>query len=108
MTVSSAGEVTEAPPAPRAPRRRLPDPSYPAVAGIVVGLLLAWLHHPRMGLYVVGVVLGVLGVLRLVLPARDAGLLVVRGRTFDVVVLLLLAAGVVLIASVTPFPPPAS
>jgi len=39
---------------------------------------------------------------RLLLPARDAGLLVVRGRAFDVAVLLSLAIPMMVLAVVVP------
>lgn len=76
--------------------------------GVATSLTLVWLHHPRIGLYLLGVVLAGLGVLRLVLPARDAGLLVVRSRAFDVLLLVLLALAVTVVASVTRFPAPGS
>jgi hypothetical protein len=92
------------PPTPR--RRRWPDPGLGAIIAVGVGLLLVWLHHPRMGLYFIAAVLAGLAGLRLLLPARTAGLLVVRGRSFDVAVLGLLAVGMFVIASVTHFPKP--
>jgi hypothetical protein len=88
--------------------RRLPDPTYFGVLAIAGGLVLTWLHHPRIGLYLIALVLAGLAALRLVLPARDAGLLVVRGRSFDVAVLAGLSAAVFVVASVTPFPPAGS
>jgi hypothetical protein len=93
---------------PPRPPRRWPDPFIAAVLGVGVGLLLVWLHHPRMGLYGIAAVLAALAGARLVLPARRAGLLVVRGRSFDVAVLAGLAVGLFLVASVTHFPVPAS
>lgn len=74
--------------------------------GVAVGLLFVWLHHPREGLYLIGLVLAVLSLARLVLPARDAGLLVVRGRFFDGAVLGIAAAAVIVAATVTQFPAP--
>lgn len=87
-------------------RRRI-DPLLPVALGVVGGLVLTWLHHPRVGLYAVAAALGLAAVLRLVLPASEAGLLVVRNRLVDVVVLGVLCSAVVVIASVTPFPPAA-
>jgi hypothetical protein len=76
------------------------------VALVVVALVLTWLHHPRMGVYLVSGALWLAAAARLVLPARDAGLLVVRGRAFDVVMLVLLAAAVLAVGSITTFPRP--
>lgn len=87
------------------PRRR-PEPLIAVLAVMAVGFLLTWLHHPRMGLWVVAAGLGAAAVLRAVLPARDAGLLVVRSRTLDVVILALLTIGLAVLAGVTPFPAP--
>ncbi len=94
-------------PAPGGPRRR-PDPVLGVVAGLAFGMLLTWLHHPRVGMYAIGATLVGATVLRAVLPPRDAGLLVVRGRVVDVVTLSVLSAAVLALATVTPFPPPAS
>ncbi len=44
-------------------------------------------------------------VLRIVLPTRRAGLLVVRTRTIDVTVLAILAGGLLLLALIVPAPP---
>ncbi len=94
---------------PQAPRpgRRRREPLVAVAAVMVLGFVLTWLHHPRLGLYVVAAALGVAAILRAVLPARDAGLLVVRSRTLDVVVLGLLTVALAVLAGVTPFPPPA-
>jgi hypothetical protein len=100
-TSASPGEV---PPPPR--RRRRPDPLIVVLAVMAVGFLLTWLHHPRMGMYVVAAAVGAAAVLRAVLPARDAGLLVVRSRTQDVVVLAVLTVALAVLAGVTPFPAP--
>ena len=80
------------------------DPLLPVALVAVGGLVLTWLHHPRVGMIVIAGALGVAALLRLVLPASEAGLLVVRGRIFDVAVLATLSAAVMVMASVTPFP----
>lgn len=84
------------------------DPLLPVALGVIGGLVLTWLHHPRVGMYAVAAALGAAAVLRLVLPTSEAGLLVVRTRLIDVAVLGVLCAAVLVIASVTPFPPPAA
>jgi len=64
--------------------------------GVLAGLLGCWLVSWRVGLIVVGGAVALACIERLVLPRRLAGLLVVRGRAFDVIVLGVLAAGLVL------------
>jgi hypothetical protein len=86
-----------------APKRRL-DPLAPVVATVAVGVIIAALHHPRAGMYVVAGGLGMGAVLRLALSPRNAGSLVVRRRRVDVIVLLGFALAVVILAAVTPFP----
>jgi Protein of unknown function (DUF3017) len=94
---------------PRAPGAATPlhwwlDPLVLVVAIVAIGVVIAALHHPRIGMYVVCA--GVAGgaVLRLVLSPVRAGSLVVRRRRFDVVILLSLALGIGIMAAVTPFP----
>ena len=68
--------------------------------GLVLGALLQW----RIGALVIaaGLLLG--AALRLVLPARRAGLLVVRSRRLDVATLLLLGAALMTLVSSVPEP----
>jgi hypothetical protein len=102
---SSPAPSTPPPTGPQqTPHRRI-DP-LAVVTGIVgVGVLIAALHHPRTGMYVACVGVGLGALLRLVLSPRNAGLLVVRKRRVDVVVMLCLAVGLGVFAAVTPFPP---
>jgi hypothetical protein len=74
------------------------------VATVAVGILVAALHHPRSGMWVVCAGLAVGALLRLVLSPRNAGSLVVRKRRMDVVVLASLAIALGVLAAVTPFP----
>ena len=60
-----------------------------------------------VGMYAIAAALGAAALLRLLLAPGDAGLLVVRSRLVDVVALGILGAAVAVVASVTPFPPPA-
>jgi hypothetical protein len=87
----------------RSPRRRL-DPLAVVVVIVAAGVLIAALHHPRSGMFVVCGGLGFGAVLRLVLSPRNAGSLVVRKRRVDVVVLAGLAVALGVLAAVTPFP----
>ena len=80
------------------------DPLAPVVAVVAVGILVAALHHPQAGMYVVSGGLAAAAVLRLVLRERDAGSLVVRLRRIDVVLLAGLAIALSVLAAVTPFP----
>jgi hypothetical protein len=103
----------ESPPAPSPvpPRRRwrLPiigEPLVVILAAVGVGLWLVWAHHPRKGLGTIALALIAAAFLRLILPPRDAGLLVVRSRLVDVVMLLVMAGAVVALAVVQNFPGP--
>jgi Protein of unknown function (DUF3017) len=88
---------------PRPPRHRF-DPLAPVVLTVAVGVVIAAMHHPRSGMFVVcaGLALGAL--LRLVLSPRNAGSLVVRKRRVDFVILAGLAVALGVLAAVTPFP----
>jgi Protein of unknown function (DUF3017) len=105
MTDDDASEPTGPQPgAPlRAPKRRI-DPLAFVVGCAAIGVLIAALHHPRTGMFVVCGALAAGGLLRLLLSPRNAGLLVVRKRRVDVVVLLGLALALGVLAAVTPFP----
>jgi hypothetical protein len=82
-------------------RARL-DPFWLVLAGVVVGIVIVARHRPATGLYVVAAALAVGAALRLLLRPRTAGLLVVRSRQADVVVLAGLAVALGLIAALTP------
>ena len=75
-----------------------------AVLGVVAaGVIGAGaLQHWRVGSGVVGVGLLLAAALRLTLPAKQAGLLVVRSRSVDAAVLLVLGFAVVLLANTIP------
>jgi hypothetical protein len=73
---------------------------------VAVGLWLIWDHHPRKGLAAIALAFGGAAVARLMLSPRTAGLLVVRTRTIDVVLLAGLAAAVAALALVQNFPSP--
>lgn len=91
-------------------RRRLTDRSpsvrqLPAIAVLVVaaaGLVLAALVDWRSGAVVLGLALLLAAGLRLTLPIRQAGWLVVRTRGLDAAVLLVLGFSLVLLATSIP------
>jgi hypothetical protein len=74
------------------------------LVGVTVGVVIAAVHHPQPGMFVVTGALVLGAVLRLVLRPRAAGSLVVRSKQVDVLVLVTLAVAIGVIAAVTPFP----
>ena len=88
-------------PQPAAPRHW---PLLVVVGGVLAGLVIAWVGETtwRIGCLVIGASLVVGGLERLLLPDRDAGLLQVRGKAFDVAVLVLTGAAVLVLAVVVP------
>jgi preprotein translocase subunit Sec61beta len=86
------------------PARRRVDPLLAVVVGVAVGIMVAALRQPQVGMFLVSGALAIGAVLRLVLRPRQAGSLVVRSRQVDVAVLAGLAIAVGVLAAVTPFP----
>jgi hypothetical protein len=93
VTVQQSGPV-------RRPLGELPIALVLLVAG--GGLVAVTLGHWRRGMFLVGIAALIGAVLRLVLRSRDAGLLVVRSRVFDVLALGAIGAAVVVLATVVP------
>lgn len=87
-----------------------PADSYPSnpwplllvVAIVVVGTVLAGFGFWRRGSLLIAGALGIASLLRLVLPRRAAGLLVVRRRWIDVTVLAVMAVATAVVAGVVP------
>lgn len=79
-------------------------PLLAVLAVVAAGLLLGVLDRWRVGASVLGAAVLLAGALRLLLPARRAGLLVVRSRRLDVAVLLPLGAALLVLASSVPAP----
>lgn len=77
-------------------------PALLVLGGVAAGLGLVAAGRWRAGLYVVGLALVLGAGLRSGLPERAAGLLAVRGRTLDAVLLLLLGTAVLALASSVP------
>lgn len=67
-------------------------------AGLALGALVDWLP----GAVLIGVALLLAAALRLTLPPRRAGLLVVRTRRFDATILVVLGFAVVALAYAVP------
>lgn len=77
-------------------------PTAVVLAVVAAGLAVVALRDWRLGSEIVGIGLVLAGALRVSLPERAVGMLAVRGRTLDAVVLLGLGAGVVLLANAVP------
>lgn len=79
-------------------------PLLVVVAGVVIGLAVALLGDTtwRLGALVIGASLGVGAVERIALPSREAGLLQVRSKGFDVCVLALTGAAIIALAIAVP------
>jgi hypothetical protein len=94
------------PPAPVRPERHRRDltalPLVLVVVGLVVGLATVRAHHFRIGCEVAAASICLAAAFRLLLPARRAGLLVVRGRAFDVACLAVMGLAVGVLALLVP------
>lgn len=75
------------------------------LGGGALALLVVAFDGFRLGCTLLGASVGFAAVARAVLPARRVGLLVVRSRPFDVVVLTAMGAALVVLAAVVPGPP---
>ena len=75
------------------------------LGGGITALLVVASDDFRLGCTLLGASVGFAAVARAVLPARRVGLLVVRSRPFDVVVLAAMGAALVVLAAVVPGPP---
>jgi hypothetical protein len=71
------------------------------ICGVGVGLLVIALHHFRWGSLAISAAVLAGGVFRLILPARKAGLLVVRTRLTDVVTMGAIGGALMVLALVT-------
>ena len=79
-------------------------PLLAVLGGGVIGLSAVALDHFRSGCLILGVSVLLAALARLVLPARRVGLLVVRSRAFDVLVLASMGTALVVLAVVVPTP----
>jgi hypothetical protein len=71
------------------------------IAGAGAGLVVIAMHHFRWGNLIIGGSLLVAALMRLVLPTRQAGLLVVRGRLTDVVTMAAIGGSLLVLSAVT-------
>ena len=83
-------------------RMLLQLPSVLVLAVVAGGVAAVANHYWRKGLYVVGLGLVIGAVLRALLPTRRVGLLAVRSRVMDVVVLGSLGGAIGVLAAVIP------
>ncbi len=77
-------------------------PALAVLAAVAAGLAVTLTGHWRIGLHVVGLALLLAAGLRTGLPERSAGLLAVRSRGLDAVLLLVLGTGVLSLAGSVP------
>jgi len=77
-------------------------PLLTVLGGGVVGLAAVALDHFLTGCLLLGASVLFAGLARLLLPARRVGLLVVRSRAFDVLVLAVMGVALVVLALVVP------
>ncbi|MBA3367312.1 MAG: DUF3017 domain-containing protein [Geodermatophilaceae bacterium] len=92
--------------APLVTRQRLIAQVPYIAVGLVValGLVLVIFAYWRRGVVTIGAAMALAGLLRLLLPARRAGLLSVRSRGFDVAAYIFLAVALVGIGVAIPAP----
>lgn len=87
------------------PSRVLAQVPYLMVGLFVsAGLVLILLEYWRRGVVTIGAAMALAGSLRLLLPARRAGLLSVRSRGFDVAAYTFLAVAIIGIGLAIPAP----
>lgn len=72
------------------------------LGGIAVGLAFCLGEQWRLGCVIIGASLGIGAVERVALPRRNAGLLQVRSRAFDITIMLGLGAVIIALAIVVP------
>jgi Protein of unknown function (DUF3017) len=74
------------------------------VIGVLAGLVVSFLGEStwRFGCLLIGASLGIGAVERIALPNRDAGLLQVRTKAFDVTVLAVAGAAIIVLAIAVP------
>ncbi|NNG18225.1 DUF3017 domain-containing protein [Naumannella sp. ID2617S] len=77
-------------------------PLLVVVVAAAAALVVVWAGHWRWGSALFGAALCLGALERLVLPQRLAGLLQVRGRTFDVTVLLVVGATLIALSVLVP------
>ena len=79
-------------------------PLLAVLIGVAAGLVVAVIGEQtwRLGCLIIGVSLLIGGVIRSALPSRDAGLLQVRSRLFDVLLLSLGGAAIIALSIAVP------
>lgn len=85
-----------------APEPTNPWPLLAVLAAFVIGVLLIILQYWRRGSFLLGAACVLAALFRLILPTNVAGLLVVRTRTFDVLVSGILGVALMALALVVP------
>ncbi len=72
------------------------------VGGILVGLVIVGTGAWRVGCVVIGATVCLGAVERVALPRREAGLLQVRSKVFDTLLLTGLGVGIIVLAMIVP------
>lgn len=72
------------------------------LVGCLSSFAVVALDHFRAGCFGFGISVGFAALARTVVPARRVGLLVVRSRPFDLVVLYVMAGALVVLAVIVP------
>lgn len=72
------------------------------VVGVLIGLGIAFLQEWRMGALVIGTSLTIGAVERTLLSRRAAGMLQVRSKVFDVILMLAMGVGIIVLAILVP------
>lgn len=103
MTAAGVSSGLPVDPQPR-PRSLRQVPFVLVVLAVAAGLALAAFDRFRLASAVLSAAFGLATALRIVLPERDAGLLVVRSRLIDSLCLFTLAAGLTVLTAVVPPP----
>lgn len=85
-----------------APEPTNPLPLAAVLATFAIGIVLIYLQYWRRGSFLLGAACMLAALFRLLLPTHAAGLLVVRSRTFDVIVCALLGIALMVLALVVP------
>lgn len=101
-TPAPADQDHEIPADPAVGERRLQAPACAVLLLFIAGMAVAASSHWRRGAFIMGAAALAGGIARWMLPTRWAGMLAVRSRWFDVLLMLATGAVIWLVALVVP------